>query len=76
MAEDKPSLPITVHKDPTLWLLLMDFAILVLPELDKQIQTGTLNWGTISHVIIQALIAFLRLRAADVVTGIKLFDKE
>lgn len=75
MAEDPQPLPVNVHKDPMLLLILADLAIITLPEIDKAIQNGSLNWTTVSHIVIQAIITVIRMRSGDVITGIKWFDR-
>lgn len=79
MAEDPPAqaptTSVNVHQDPLLWLILIDFITISLPELDKSIQAGNLNWSVAAHIVIQAIISVIRLRSSDVVTGLKVFDK-
>jgi hypothetical protein len=72
----EPTPPVNVHKDPMLLLILVDLAVVTLPELDKAIQTGSLNWSTVLHIAIQGIITVIRMRSSDVITGIKWFDKD
>lgn len=70
---DAPS--VNVHKDPVLWLILVDLALITLPEVDRAIQAGTVSFAVISHIVIQGIISVIRLRSGDVITGLSLFDK-